>query len=81
MQLPISSRVQFVLDRVRIPTRRPVIDGVPELAEVPLHSLQLAKRKLHLPAATKRMDHPLQYYVHGQHSLAAGQALSLQLPN
>jgi hypothetical protein len=81
MQIPISGRVQFVHDRVRISIRRPVADGAPELAEAPLHPLQVAERKLHFPPATKRTDHTLQYYVHGQHSLAAGQALSLQLPN
>jgi hypothetical protein len=33
------------------------------------------------PSATKRMDHPLQDYVHSHHRLAARQAPSLQLPN
>ena len=81
MQLPSFGLVQFVHDRLRISIRRPVVDGVPELAEVPLHSLQLAKRKLHLLAAMKCMDHLPQYYVHDQHRLAARQVPSLQLPN
>ena len=59
MQLPISDRVQFVHDRVRILIRWPVADGVPELTEVPLHPLQLAERKLHLPAATMRFGKPI----------------------
>ena len=52
----------------------------PKLAEMALHPLQLAQRKLHLPAALQGTDHPLQYYVHDQHRLAARQAPSLQLP-
>ena len=81
MQLPSSGLVQFVHDRVRISIRRPVVDGAPELAEVALHPLQLAERKLHFPAALQGTDHPHQYYVHNQNRLAARQALSLQLPN
>ena len=71
IQLLIPSLVELVLDGVGIPIRRSVTHGIPPFAEMPLHPLQLAERKLHLAAALQGTDHPLQDYVHYQYSLAA----------